>query len=273
MRTIPAPHQASRSRWLCCAVLAGSLSVAACESTASHGGLDAGARGQRSADQDEGEGEEGDRAGGDGDEDARDDEQGDDQGDGDSSEHDAGMRPKPRSDGGAKHDAGETDEEEQDAGPGEPTDPFASLRQACLDTINQYRATLKRPPLKRAPDSEELCSDQGAKYDYERKQAHGSAAAGALACRKYGVAQNTCPNYAYRNGDREGAMKRCLQQMWNEGEPPGGVEKCVEDYFNGQTACFLAHGHYINMENPDTKTVSCGFYDDGKVLWMNQDFR
>jgi hypothetical protein len=60
--------------------------------------------------------------------------------------------------------------------------------------------------------------------------------------------------------------------MWAEGEPPEGEAKCKADYFAGQTACFLAHGHYLNMKGM-FKSVSCSFYNMGKsTYWMNQDF-
>jgi hypothetical protein len=61
--------------------------------------------------------------------------------------------------------------------------------------------------------------------------------------------------------------------MWAEGEPPEGVKACKDAYFKGDTACFLAHGHWINMSEPTAAQVSCGFYDmGGSKYWMNQDF-
>lgn len=206
---------------------------------------------------------------------ADDDEKDDDQDDDSmSTSKDGGTKPKPDAGASNPRDSG-TAQGSKDAGTGDPSDVLEPLRQACVDTINQYRATLKLTPLKRASKSEESCSDVGAKYDHDRKQAHGSAAMGALSCRSYGVAQNTCPDHPYGGayGDRATAMKRCLKQMWDEGVPPEGVDKCIDDYFKGNTACFLAHGHYINMASATSKTVSCGFYDTSKVMWMNQDFR
>jgi hypothetical protein len=161
-----------------------------------------------------------------------------------------------------------------DAGTQAPSDSLAALREACVDTINGYRATLKLPALKRASASEESCSDKGAKLDHDSGRAHGSSAAGALTCRAYSVPQNSCPDHAYSSsGDRLKVMKRCLQGMWDEGEPAEGIDKCVADYFDDKPACFLAHGHYINMVSKDSRSVSCGFHDTGKVMWMNQDFR
>ena len=141
-----------------------------------------------------------------------------------------------------------------------------SLRQACVDTINMYRATKSLPPRARAPAANESCSDEGAKLDSTTGKAHGSAAKGSVPCRTAAVAQNACPNYPVRAGSTaEATMKGCLTQMWAEGEPPGGVASCTG-------ACFQAHGHYINMI-ANYKTVSCGFFEnDKKPWWMNQDF-
>jgi len=156
------------------------------------------------------------------------------------------------------------------------------LRQVCVDEINMYRATLSAPPLVRPTPQHELCSDQGAQKDGISKVAHGSAGAGNP-CATAGnrsfpgfQSQNTCPGWPV--GARGAAatiadaLKGCLKQMWAEGEPAEGTEKCISDYFAGNTACFLAHGHYINMKG-SSKKVSCGFYDMGKsTFWMNQDF-
>lgn len=157
-----------------------------------------------------------------------------------------------------------------------------SLRKVCVDEINMYRTTLSLPPLARPTPQHEACSDQGAQKDGISKMAHGSAGAGNP-CATAGnrtfpgfQSQNTCPGWPV--GPRGAAatiadaLKGCLKQMWAEGEPPEGTDKCISDYFAGNTKCFLAHGHYINMKG-SSKKVSCGFYDMGKsTFWMNQDF-
>jgi hypothetical protein len=210
-------------------------------------------------------------------------------------ERDAGRRSDARADS-AVRDAGKPEEEEEeepvvdagtsprdaspakdadapkDAGvPGDAGKPAAgdggleSLRQACLDTINMYRATKSLPPMARASAESESCSDEGAAFDSKANKAHGSAAKGAVPCRTSGVAQNTCPNWPVRGGSVEAAMNQCLAQMWAEGEPPGGVAGCTG-------TCFQMHGHYINMIS-GAKFVSCGFYEnEKKQWWMNQDF-
>ena len=156
-------------------------------------------------------------------------------------------------------------------GGGTSTGPLGdvnALRQACADTINQYRATLGLAPVSRASASVETCSDQGAQTDATTGVAHTSAGN----CPGMS-AQNTCPGWSpTQYGGVVNALKACLQGMWSEGEPAEGRDQCIQEYFSGNQTCFLAHGHYLNMSNPDYSHVSCGFYvmSNGKV-WMNQD--
>lgn len=150
-----------------------------------------------------------------------------------------------------------------------PLGDVNALRQVCVDTINQYRATVSGvKPLVLAGASVETCSDTGAASDAKAGVAHGSAGK----CPGMG-AQDTCPGWnPNQYGGAAGALKACLQSMWNEGIPPEGRDKCISDYFAGNTACFLKYGHYLNMSDPGNGTVSCGFYvmPNGS-LWMNQD--
>ena len=151
------------------------------------------------------------------------------------------------------------------AGSAPPAADMDALRQSCVDTINMYRATLGKPPYKRATPAQEACSDMGAKKDGDSGQAHGSAG-DCLG------AQNTCPGYPVRGmgvAGIETALKGCLQQMWNEGMPPVPVNECIRD----SRGCFQMYGHWINMQSDSSTTVSCGFYmmQNGRY-WMNQDF-
>jgi hypothetical protein len=144
-------------------------------------------------------------------------------------------------------------------------DMFAAERQACVDHINMYRATMMLAPLKRATPELEKCSDDGAKMDGDSGQAHGSAGS----CRGLG-GQNTCPGYPVRAGGTiTTTLTGCLDQMWAEGEPPNGTQACIAD----RTGCFLMHGHWINMSMANYGTVACGFYKmtNGRY-WMNQNF-
>ena len=131
---------------------------------------------------------------------------------------------------------------EQDAGD-------SSIQQLCVDTINQYRATLSLPPLTRWTEKES-CSDGEAKSDSITGQAHGAFGT----CQE--MAQNECPNWPL---PIEKQILGCLQMMWDEG--PG------EPYSE--------HGHYINMTNPKYTQVACGFAvtADGKKFWSVQNFR
>jgi hypothetical protein len=189
-----------------------------------------------------------------------------------------GDNPAPGDGDGAQPGDGDGAQPGDGDGDADPADPFASLRQVCVDTINAYRASVNLPPLKRKSLESEQCSDKGAEHDSKRYsasgKAHESASASVLPCRKdqvsnryaTGVAQNSCPNYPYGGwyGTQEQALKTCLKQMWEEGPPPGGGA-C-------SGTCFLAHGHYINMTGNHTY-VSCGFYETGNGrIYMNQDF-
>lgn len=157
-----------------------------------------------------------------------------------------------------------------------------TLRQVCIDEINMYRSMKSLAPLPRGTPEQELCSDQGAKKDGDSGNAHSSAGTGNP-CNTTGMfnafpnftSQNTCPGYmvgGFGSATIADALKQCLAQMWAEGEPPEGRAKCESDYFAGDTACFLAYGHYLNMTS-DAAGVSCGFYDMGSsTYWMNQDF-
>jgi len=148
---------------------------------------------------------------------------------------------------------------------GEFTD---ALRQACVDEINMYRATLGVAPLMRGTPAQEACSDMGAKKDGDSGSAHSSAGD----CAGLG-AQNTCPGWRVGgfggNATLEDALKNCLQAMWNEMEPPIPVADCIRD----SQGCFQDHGHWINMSDARSGTVACGFYKmSSGAYWMNQNF-
>jgi hypothetical protein len=127
------------------------------------------------------------------------------------------------------------------------TDKYAADRQACVDRINGFRATLNLPSLKRWT-AEETCTDGQAKSDSESGKAHGAFGD----CMEH--AQDECPGW----GSVKDTIQNCLQDMWNEG--PG--------------TDFSQHGHFLNMSSTSSTQVSCGFYEtpDGKV-WAVQNFR
>jgi hypothetical protein len=162
---------------------------------------------------------------------------------------------------------------------GVPEAELAMLRDTCVAEINMYRASLTDrmlTPLTRATPEQEECSERGAKSDGDTMSAHGAARSGL--CRSVGLgAENTCPGWPVGSGGFGGgnatiadALKGCLKAMWAEGEPPMGRDACIMD----TAGCFQAHGHYLNMSDPNNASVACSFYKmmDGRSYWMNQDF-
>lgn len=133
-------------------------------------------------------------------------------------------------------------------------DPDEHPHQACVDRINELRATLSLPPLQRWVEAEG-CSDQQANDDQSGGGAHGNFGA----CEEFG--QNTCPGWP----GLDAIIGGCLDAMWAEGPPP--QEPC-----DGE--CFQAHGHFINMTSTGFTKVACGFHDDGQGgVWSNQNFK
>lgn len=153
-----------------------------------------------------------------------------------------------------------------------PDEDIDALRQLCVDYINMYRATLGLMPMRRASPEQEECSDRGAQMDGDSGRAHGSAAAGL--CRSVGLGgENTCPGWRVGgfsgNATLADALTNCLDAMWDEGEPPVSRQECQADY----QGCFLKHGHYLNMSDPNNRVVACSFYKMASgAYWMNQDF-
>ncbi len=130
---------------------------------------------------------------------------------------------------------------------GNASDPLNAERQACVDRINAFRATLQLPPLMRWTE-QEACTDGQARSDSQSGDAHGAFGD----CDEH--AQNECPGWKSIDETIQG----CLQDMWDEG--PG------EPYSE--------HGHFLNMSSTEYSQVSCGFYEtpDGEV-WAIQNFR
>jgi hypothetical protein len=119
---------------------------------------------------------------------------------------------------------------------------YSNEAALCVQTVNQYRATLNLAPLERWTDAEG-CVNVQAQSDAQSGTAHG--AFGKCGER----AQNECPNWG---GTPSSMIAGCLKMMWDEG--PGG-------------------GHHDNMAG-NSQRVACGFYVNsaGKV-WAVQDYR
>jgi hypothetical protein len=118
---------------------------------------------------------------------------------------------------------------------------FDTLRRACVDSINAYRASVGAPPVT-LRDASSSCTDQQSARDGASGRAHGSFGS----CGE--SAQNECPGWG---GDPGGSQQGCLKMMWAEG--PGG-------------------GHYENMKNPRYRQVACGYANTGGGYWMIQNF-
>ena len=130
-----------------------------------------------------------------------------------------------------------------DASPSPPT-----VQQLCVDTINNYRATLGLPPYARWMDAE-TCAEGEAQMDSMTGMPHSAFGR----CGEW--AQNECPGWS---GPPIDAIPYCLAQMWAEG--PG------DD--------FASHGHYINMSSTRYSRVACGFYSlPSGSFWGVQDFQ
>ncbi|HEX4403840.1 MAG TPA: CAP domain-containing protein [Polyangia bacterium] len=129
-------------------------------------------------------------------------------------------------------------------------DVLEAARQACVDKINAFRATLNIAALTRWT-AEETCADGQAKADSVSGTAHsafGTCDEGA---------QDECPAWPSVDSIASGSSS-CLDQMWAEG--PG------TDY--------SMHGHYINMSNPQYTKVACGYSTTSKgKVWAAQDFK
>ena len=123
-------------------------------------------------------------------------------------------------------------------------DPYARVRQQCVDAINGYRAKVSAPAVTRDV-SKEACGDGQGKADAAIFRAHGAFGQ----CNE--AAQCECPGYPSPIAD---SLSTCLQQMFDEG--PGG-------------------GHYDIMTSRNYHSVSCGFFrvEGTDEVWMTMDYR
>lgn len=129
-----------------------------------------------------------------------------------------------------------------DADGGGSTDPLSATRVACVDRINDLRASVGLGPYARWTDAER-CSDDQAESDSNSGQAHGAFGQ----CGEW--AQNECPGWQ----STAEIVQGCLQLMWDEG--PGG-------------------GHYDNMTSTQYVSVACGFFEAGPgEVWAVQNFK
>lgn len=137
-------------------------------------------------------------------------------------------------------------------------------RQACLDKINEYRATENLEPLTLAPEEKQTCTDKQAGDDLAENKAHGHFGA----CGE--GAQNSGPNFntSWRKTAIE-VSDAYLKMMWEDEKAL--VTSGQRDPKKDEDYPYI--GHYLNMKG-NYKTVACGIAltEDGKKGWFNVNF-
>ena len=137
-------------------------------------------------------------------------------------------------------------------------------RQACLDKINEYRATENLGPLTLAPEEKQTCTDKEAADDLAENKAHGHFGN----CGEF--AQNSGPNFS--TSWRKTAIEvsdAYLKMMWEDEKAL--VTSGERDPNKDEDYPYI--GHYLNMKG-NYKTVACGIAlsADGKTGWFNVNF-
>jgi len=151
-------------------------------------------------------------------------------------------------------------------GSGGGADPHEAARQACIDKINQLRATKNLNPYTRWTAAES-CADQQATQDENNNDPHGTFGQ----CNE--SAQNECL------GGGPGGIEGCLDMMWAEKDQPGcaGCDACADaynpncpncDFYGTETGDVC--GHYVNMSANYLTMAACGFSSAGG--WAVIDF-
>ena len=137
-------------------------------------------------------------------------------------------------------------------------------RQACLDKINEYRATENLGPLTLAPEEKQTCTDKEAADDLAENKAHGHFGN----CGEF--AQNSGPNFntSWRKTAIE-VSDSYLKMMWEDEKAL--VTSGERDPKKDEDYPYI--GHYLNMKG-NYKTVACGIAltADGKKGWFNVNF-
>ncbi len=134
-------------------------------------------------------------------------------------------------------------------------DPYAAARTACINKINELRAT-KSLPAYGQWTSGETCADEQATSDEQADDPHGAFGM----CSESG--QNECL------GAGVAGIESCLESMWAEKDQPGcaGCDACNAaydpscpncDFYGMQTGDVC--GHYVNMSALYFSEAACGF--------------
>ena len=152
---------------------------------------------------------------------------------------------------------------------GSTTDPYAAARQACVDHINELRATKSLPPYQRWT-SAEACVDLQATDDEQNNSPHGAWKSKKFPCNGYGSGQNECL------GGGAAGIVGCLDMMWAEKDQPGcaGCDTCTNpggcadcDFYGTTTGDVC--GHYVNMRSTGFSQAACGFSSLGGWAAIN----
>lgn len=148
---------------------------------------------------------------------------------------------------------------------GTSSDPLDAARQACVDRINELRATKGLPPFVRWTEKE-ACADQQATTDEQNDDPHGT----------FGDCGEGGQNECLGGGTN---IESCLDSMWGEKDQAGcaGCDACSDAYdpscpncdFYGSSTGDVC-GHYVNMSAKYFTRVACGFSSAGG--WATIDF-
>jgi hypothetical protein len=143
-------------------------------------------------------------------------------------------------------------------------DPLEAAREACVNRINELRATKGFPALTRWKEAE-ACVDQEVTEDEIAKQPHKAWTGGQYPCN--GLSQNECMGHGVAN------IVGCVNGLWAEKDFPACVDcdSCLDvkttqcgpgcDFFGSQTG--MVCGHYVNMAAKYITKAACGFNVNG----------
>ena len=150
---------------------------------------------------------------------------------------------------------------------GSSTDPYAAARTACINKINELRATKGLEPYTQWT-SAESCADGQVTSDEASGTGHGAFGQ----CGE--SAQNECL------GGGAAGIESCLESMWAEKDQAGcsGCDACADAYNSSCPNCDFygsetgdVCGHYVNMSAKYLSMAACGFSEHGG--WAVIDFK
>lgn len=145
-------------------------------------------------------------------------------------------------------------------------DPFDAARQACVDRINELRATKGLAPYARW-SAVEACVDEEVTHDETVGIAHDAFFNGA--CSGAG-GQGECMGTA----QTPDGIRQCLDAMWGEKDQPGcgGCDSCPFAQSCADCA-FQGCGHYMAMSAKTFTQAACGFSSAPGKSWSAIDYR